>query len=171
VGHRKVVKAYSELTDEERDAQSGCTVCDEDQVVLSFAGLRPFKVCKLIAPRVRQIIETLLREHAPLLEVVGYRVGMTRGDIDASGNRSGFSNHSFGLALDVNADQNGLYDNCVNFGSSCRLIKGGPWEPGRELSLTKDSMIVLEFKRNGFLWGGEIAGQQKDFMHFSPTGY
>ncbi len=23
----------------------------------------------------------------------------------------------------------------------------------------------------GFKWGGEIAGKQKDFMHFSLTGY
>ena len=34
------------------------------------------------------------------------------------------------------------------------------------------SMIALElFKEAGFRWGGEIEGQQKDFMHFSPSGY
>lgn len=119
----------------------------------------------------RQVIDTLQRAKAPLREVTGYRVGMTRGEIDATGNHTGFSNHSFGVALDVNAEQNGLYENCINFDSSCRLVMGGQWHPRQTFSLTKDSVIVLEFKRNGFLWGGEIPGQQKDFMHFSLTGY
>lgn len=171
VGQRTVVKPYSELTAEEKDAQSGCSVCEEDQVTLVFLGLRPFKVCRKVASRVSQIMEMLLRVQAPLREVTGYRVGMTRGELDAAGNRTGFSNHSFGVALDVNAAQNGLYENCINFDSSCRLVMGGQWHPGRAFSLTKDSVIVLEFKRNGFLWGGEISGQQKDFMHFSLTGY
>lgn len=170
VGYRKVVKPYNELTADEKDA-SGCTVCDEDQVILTYPGLHPFKVCKFIAPQIRAIIEKLQSRHAPLLDVVGYRVGMTRGNINQAGNRTGFSNHSFGVALDINTGQNGLYENCVSINPSCRLIKGGKWNPKQEFSLTKDSVIVQEFKRNGFLWGGEIAGQQKDFMHFSPTGY
>ncbi|MBU0623005.1 MAG: M15 family metallopeptidase [Gammaproteobacteria bacterium] len=171
VGHRKVVKPYGELTEAERDVRSGCTVCEEDQVTLAFPGLRPFKVCKSVAPHVREIIDILQRRQAPLLEVTGYRVGMTRGDVDAAGNRTGFSNHSFGVALDINTSHNGLYENCVEFNSSCRLIKGGNWVPDDPLSLIRGSIIVEEFKRNGFLWGGEIAGQQKDFMHFSLTGY
>jgi hypothetical protein len=171
LAQRTVVKSYRELADDERDEQSGCSVCEEDQVILAFPGLRPFRVCRLIAPRVRRIMEALQHVNAPLRDVVGYRVGMTRGEIDGAGNRTGFSNHSYGVALDVNAGQNGLYDNCVTFDSSCRLVMGGQWNPGQAYSLTKDSMIVLEFKHNGFLWGGEISGQQKDFMHFSLTGY
>lgn len=171
VGQRKVVKPFSELAAAERDSQTGCTVCEEDQLTLIFVGLRPFKVCRLIAPRVQAIVAALQRQQAPLLDVVGYRVGMTRGNVDSAGNRTGFSNHSFGVALDVNTEQNGLYENCVSFNPACRLIKGGRWNPQQAFSLTEDSMIVLEFKRNGFRWGGEIAGQQKDFMHFSPSGY
>lgn len=171
VERHKIVKPLSELTATEIDNQTGCTVCEEDQVTLTFVGLRPFKVCKVIAPHVQAIITALQRKQAPLLDVVGYRVGMTRGEIDSKGNRTGFSNHSFGVALDVNTNQNGLYENCIRFNSTCRLIKGGQWNSYQEFSLTKDSMIVQEFKRNGFHWGGEIVGQQKDFMHFSPTGY
>ena len=173
---RKIVKPFSELTAAEKDSKTGCSVCEEDQVTLTFAGLRAFKVCKFIAPRVQTTIASLQRRQAPLLDVVGYRVGMTRGEIDRAGNRTVFSNHSFGVALDINTNHNGLYENCVSFNSACRLIKGGHWRPKsgdakQAYSLTRDSMIVQEFKRNGFLWGGEIAGQQKDFMHFSPTGY
>lgn len=171
IGQRKIVKPLSELTVAERDSQTGCTVCEEDQITLTFAGLRPFRVCRFIVPRVRASIAALQRKRAPLLDVVGYRVGMTRGKVDSAGNRTGFSNHSFGVALDINAEQNGLYENCISFNSSCRLIKGGRWNPNQEFSLTEDSMIVQEFTRNGFHWGGKIAGQQKDFMHFSPSGY
>lgn len=168
---RRVSKPMSELTAEEKDSQTGCTVCEEDQVTMSFPGLPPFRVCRLLAPRVEQIITELQRNHAPLRDVVGYRVGMTRGNPDRAGNRTGFSNHSYGVALDINTAQNGLYENCFHYNPACRLIKGGAWNPNQETSLTGDSMIVREFKRNGFKWGGEIAGQQKDFMHFSPTGY
>ena len=125
VGWRKIVKPLSELTAAEQDGQTGCTVCEEDQVTLTFVGLRPFRVCRLIMPRVQAIIAALQRQQAPLLDVVGYRVGMTRGKVDSAGNRTGFSNHSFDVALDVNTEQNGLYENCISFNSSCRLIKGG----------------------------------------------
>ena len=168
---RRITKPLNELTAAETDSRTGCTVCEEDQVTLEFRGLPPFKVCKRLAPRVEKIIAELQSRHAPLRDVVGYRVGMTRGKTDAAGNRTGFSNHSFGVALDINTAQNGLYENCVRFGPACRLIKGGPWNPGQEFSLTENSLIVNEFKQNGFKWGGEIAGLQKDFMHFSPTGY
>jgi hypothetical protein len=171
VDQRKIVKPLSELTAAEIDSQTGCTVCEEDQVTLAFVGLRPFRVCKLVSLRVQAIIASLQRMQAPLLDVVGYRVGMTRGEIDSEGNRTGFSNHSFGVALDINTDQNGLYENCVSFDSSCRLVKGGSWNSNQQFSLTEESVIVQEFKKNNFHWGGEIIGQQKDFMHFSPSGY
>ena len=168
---RMVSKPMSELTDAEKDKETGCTVCLEDQVQLSFPGLKPFLICRKLAPRVEQIINELQRQHAPLKDVVGYRVGMTRGNPDKNGNRTGFSNHSFGVALDINTGQNGLYENCFKVSPACRLIKGGRWDPKQELSLTADSLIVRLFRQHGFKWGGEIAGQQKDFMHFSPTGY
>ena len=104
--------------------------------------------------------------------VVGYRVGRTRGGVDAQGNRTGFSNHSYGVAIDINTEHNGLYINCVEFGPQCQLSRGGSWRPLQDpYSLLKDGQIVKMFKRTGFKWGGEIKGQQKDFMHFSLTGY
>lgn len=171
VAHERISKPRSALTDAERDPATGCTVCEEDQVELQLSGLRPFRVCHLLAERFRQVLTALQAQQAPLQDIVGYRVGQTRGDIDAAGNRTGFSNHSFGIALDINTDQNGLYDNCYSYGPQCRLIKGGKWDPKQSTSLTADSVIVQMFKKHGFRWGGEIAGKQKDFMHISPTGY
>ncbi len=171
VAHQRIDKLRSELSAAERDAATGCTVCEEDQVELNLTGLRPFKVCKYLASRFRAALQDLQAQQAPVLDIVGYRVGMTRGDIDSHGNRTGFSNHSFGIALDINTEQNGLYDNCYQFGPQCRLIKGGHWDPKQASSLTAESLIVRTFKRHGFLWGGDIAGKQKDFMHISPSGY
>jgi hypothetical protein len=171
VARETVRHAYRELKPEERDALTGCTVCSEDQAWIRVPPLAPFRLCKYLAPPVRDTLARLVAEGAPIEEVIGYRVGRTRGDTDASGNRTGFSNHSFGIALDINPKRNGLYHDCPAFGPSCRLVRGGPWRPGTAGTLAADGAIVREFKRLGLRWGGEIAGQQKDFMHFSPSGY
>jgi hypothetical protein len=168
----RVVHPYDELVTEERDAASECTVCEEDQEKISVDGLPEFYVCKFIAPQVRRAFAEFQRLGAPIKSVVAYRVGRSRGKVDANGNRSEFSNHSFGLALDINAEHNGLYNQCPTFGLQCVLSRGGKWEPGIDpYSISGTGEIVRILKANGFKWGGEIAGQQKDFMHFSPTGY
>jgi hypothetical protein len=171
VARETVRHPYRELRPEEIDRVTGCTVCEEDQETVTLAPLAPFRVCKLAAPRVRDALARLLRAGEPVREIIAYRVGRTRGDIDKDGNRTGFSNHSYGVALDINPKQNGLYHDCTEFGPGCRLVRGGAWKPGVPGTLTADSAIVRELKAVGFRWGGEIAGKQKDFMHFSPTGY
>ncbi len=171
IGSTKVQHPYSELAPEEIDPQTGCTVCSEDQVNISIPPLPPFSVCSRIAPRIRPVLEDLVRNSAPLFSVVGYRVIKSRGPVDVSGNRTEFSNHSFGTAVDINPEQNGLYDNCLTFGPACRLLRGGEWRPGAPGALERNSEIVLLLKQEGFRWGGEIKGRQKDFMHFSMSGY
>jgi len=168
----RVVRAYDELLPEERDAETGCTVCEEDQVRIDISGLPVFHVCKLVAQQIRGAFLELKRKGVPIKSVVAYRVGRSRGLVDENGNRQGFSNHSFGVALDINAEHNGLYTQCTTFGPHCILSRGGIWQPGSDpYSLRKDSEIVRLLKASGLKWGGEIAGQQKDFMHFSPSGY
>lgn len=169
---RNVVKDYATLASDERDEQSGCSVCLEDQQVIRLEGLAEFSVCKRYARLVQESLQQLLWQGEKINSVIGYRVGRTRGDIDANGNRSGFSNHSFGVAIDINTRHNGLYENCLKFGAQCKLLHGGPWRPGQDqFSLHQDGNIVNALKNAGFKWGGEIAGKQKDFMHFSPSGY
>lgn len=171
VARERVQHAYSKLADYERDEATGCTVCEEDQQWIALPGLLPFRMCRRLAYAVEPVLRKLVEQGAPIHKVVGYRVGMTRGDIDAQGNRTRFSNHSFGIAIDINDDQNGLYDQCITFGPQCRLIKGGPWVPGQTGSLDDGSDIVRELGQAGLRWGGRIEGKQKDFMHFSPSGY
>jgi len=164
---------YAEVVAEEQDAATGCTVCEEDQDTVAVPGVTPFRMCRRLAPAVRVALAELIRAGAPVHEVVGYHVGRTRGDADAQGRRTGFSNHAYGIALDINPAQNGLYDRCEVFGPQCRLLRGGPWRPDARdpRTLTGESPVVQRLAAAGFKWGGAIAGRQKDFMHFSPTGY
>ena len=113
----------------------------------------------------------LLASGEPVTEVTAYRPGKTKNPLDAKGNRTGFSNHAYGAAVDINRSKNGLYDKCPKFGPGCRRIQGGQWRPGSPGTLSKDSSIVRVLREAGFKWGGEIDGMQKDFMHFSPSGY
>lgn len=171
VDHSTVNKPYAELTAEEVDSYTGCSVCEQDQRIIAISALKPFKICHVLAQRLQSTLENLLRQGEPIRSIVGYRVGRTRGAADENGIRTQFSNHSFGIAIDVNPASNGLYDNCLVFDGSCRLIRGGPWDPEQPESLTADSNIVYAIEDLGLKWGGEIAGKQKDFMHFSPQGY
>ena len=171
VEHQSISKDYAELSKQEIHQETGCTVCEEDQVDITLQGFPQFKVCKKIASKVEFTLKALIQDKEPVFKIVAYRVGMTKGPADHLGNRTQFSLHSFGIAIDINDKQNGLYDNCQTFSTACRLIKGGPWSPGQAGSLTPQSKIVKAMKKIGFKWGGEIPGRQKDFMHFSPTGY
>jgi hypothetical protein len=171
VDYETVSRPYNNLTPEETDPVSGCTICEEDQEIIHIQPLAPFRICKKLAPAVKEALTNLIQSGEPIYEVIGYRVGRTRGETDTNGNRTGFSNHSYGTAIDINPLQNGLYDDCINFGINCKLIRGGPWQQGQPGTLTSENRTVKAMKAAGFKWGGEIKGKQKDFMHFSLTGY
>jgi len=83
---------------------------------------------------------------------------------------SKLSDHSYGIAIDINSDKNGLYNNCFVFNKKCNLIQGGLYNPLNKGSITKESPIYKAMINIGFKWGGEIKGNQKDFMHFSVDG-
>jgi hypothetical protein len=172
VNRRQVTHPYSALRAEEIDPDTGCSVCREDQVEVAIPRVEPFLVCRIVAPAVEAALRELIDSGEVIEQVVGYRVGKTRGDVDAQGLRTGFSNHSYGVAIDINPQHNGLYDRCIDFGPHCRLLRGGEWQPHTHAaSLAPQGAVVRRLKQEGFRWGGEIRGRQKDFMHFSPSGY
>ena len=171
VNHELVTKSYADLSESEVDPLTGCSVCEQDQRTINLAPLKSFKVCHVFAGQIEDIVTGLIRSGEPVYSVTGYRVGKTRGTVDHNGNRTQFSNHSYGIAIDINPEQNGLYDNCLEFNDSCRLIRGGSWSPENRGSLSADGVVVNAFKDLGLKWGGQIQGWQKDFMHFSPSGY
>jgi len=171
VGHRTIRHPYSEVKGDEINPDSGCTVCEEDQVTIELPPLKPFRVCRRIAPALKAALEKLLQSGEPITEIEGYHAGRTRGPLDRNGNRTGFSSHAYGTAVDINRSRNGFYHNCYTFNPKCRLMQGGPWQPGVPGTLTVDGAIVITLKAAGFKWGGEEEGSQKDFMHVSLTGF
>lgn len=167
-GPFSVKKWKAELTPEE-EGPLGCTICEEDQVEVSLPHNLKVMVCRNVAGT---FLRHLSSPGLPIVSLLGYRPSRSRGPVNERGLRTLFSNHAYGVAIDVNENQNGLYSGCLNWNPSCVLTKGGPYRPGRDpLSLTADSVLTKELKAAGFRWGGEITGNQKDFMHFSPDGY
>jgi hypothetical protein len=171
IDYRTIRKPYSDLKAEEIHSETGCTVCEEDMSWVSVPGVEPVMVCARLAPLFQSALDFSLGAGEHIEAIVGRRVGRTKGQADDNGNRTLFSFHSYGIALDVNPARNGLYTDCYTFGPHCRMLQGGPWVPGSPGSHTAESVLVQELKARGFKWGGEIAGRQKDFMHFSPSGY
>lgn len=167
---KKIAKSKSELTPEEKGQTPGCSVCQEDQIEMQIDRIPKFKVCKIIKEKIEDAINKTLKSNFPVTSVVGYRVGKTKGPLNSSGQRTQFSNHSYGMAVDFNSDKNGLYDFCMNFNPGCKLIRGGPYNRGNSGTITTDSAIYKNMTAHGFKWGGEINGKQKDFMHFSLSG-
>lgn len=167
-----IQKPYSLLDADEIDVRTGCSVCDEDQRWIKVGNLNPVKVCRIVANQLKSILNQAVTQGFTISSLTGYRVGRTRGDLNAESKRTKFSNHSFGIAIDVNSNSNGLYENCLKFSQHCVLRRGGKWQVGidRE-SISADSFLVNAMRKSGFKWGGMINGYQKDFMHFSPSGY
>lgn len=164
-----LVKKWKKDLSETEKGPYGCTICEEDQVEMSLPNGIKFTACKKVAHIFADILSS---KDFPVVTILGYRPSKSRGPVDSQGKRTIFSSHAFGVSADINEDYNGLYSNCIQWGPECVLIKGGPYLPGLEArSLTDKASIVTRFEGAGFFWGGLIAGQQKDFMHFSPDGY
>jgi hypothetical protein len=170
VNQRKISKPKSDLTSEERGTFPGCSVCEEDHAKISLGSLPPFMFCKTLKERIVSAIEKAVAFGFPISSIVGYRVGKSKGPLDSHGLRTQFSNHSYGTAVDFNSESNGLYDSCVLFGPACRLLRGGEYNRDAAGAITRGSVLYKAMLEEGFKWGGEISGKQKDFMHFSLTG-
>ena len=170
VNFREIETTRDQLTDVQKHSDLACSICEEDMTVLKFENVAPIKVCRVVAPAIKDAIRQAINEGFRVKSLTGYRVGRTKGPVNQSGLRTQYSNHSFGLAIDINADANGLYTNCVTFSPNCELKRGGPWQPENPAGITQDSPIYRSMRAIGFRWGGELQGRQKDFMHFSISG-
>ena len=170
VNRKKISKLKSELQPEELGNLPGCSVCQEDQVVVRMARVPVFKICKVLSEKVKRVIQRARDSGFVFASIVGYRVGRTKGELNRNGLRTQFSNHSFGTAIDFNSEENGLYDSCIKWGPKCQLIRGGPYQSEAPRSINRQSILYQGMMSEGFKWGGEINGKQKDFMHFSLSG-
>ncbi len=81
-----------------------------------------------------------------------------------AGNRQTTSHHSYGVACDINANENYMIKN----GS---VISGSFWKPGvSPYSIVPNGPVVRAFSQYGWGWGGNW-NSSKDYMHFSFTGH
>lgn len=164
----KVNKNYKDINPSEMD-QLGCTPCEVDQINIKLINNLEFTICKKIASKVKTTLNKLIANNYKIESIVGQRAQMSKGLLNKYGERTELSNHSFGTALDINEKMNGLYTNCIEFNDRCILLKGGRYHPN--FGINANDELVSELKKIGLIWGGEIKGKQKDFMHFSLTGY
>ena len=118
---------------------------------------RNITVHKAVASDVQQIFG--------LIQASGFRIKSVgaynwRGAA-ASSNRS---HHSYGVAIDINPDENYMIKN----GS---IVAGSFWKPGEnQYSITSNGPVVRAFASKGWSWGGNWSSS-KDYMHFSLTGH
>ncbi|HQL56075.1 MAG TPA: M15 family metallopeptidase [Myxococcota bacterium] len=179
-----VRKPCSQIQADERDPlEPRCSVCRKDQVTidpaqLGIPGVKPFQICHVYREQVEDALRAIVESgEFEIKQIVGYRPGRTRGPI-VNGYRTLLSNHSFGTAIDINANRNGLYTNCPPGQlerpgqGTCKLGIGGRWNPtaAPTQTITKDSIVYREFTKF-WKWGGEIPGTTRDLMHFSISGY
>lgn len=78
----------------------------------------------------------------------------------------GTSQHSSGLAIDINPDEN------YYIGRDGTIKSGKFWKPGENpLSLLPDGDVVRAFKKYGWHWSPEMHWSSgADYMHFSLSG-
>lgn len=170
VDFKTVTTTKDQLGDEQIHPELPCSICREDMVPVQVGELEPVLMCRVVAGAVEDAISRAMDQGFPINSLTGYRVGRTKGPVDRQGRRTQYSHHSFGLAIDINADDNGLYDRCIQFSPACRLRRGGSWNPANPAAVTPNTPLYKSMKSMGFKWGGDLRGRQKDFMHFSLSG-
>lgn len=116
---------------------------------------RSFQVHEAIADTIMAIFVDIFNgpEQFPIYAVGGYS---WRGD--------GTSEHNWGIAIDINPNENYyVYHGIPSVGSY--------WKPGEDpYSITEDGDVVKAFAKYGFYWGGNAWQSSQDYMHFSYFG-
>lgn len=118
-------------------------------------GTMQVTVNKAIADRVKTIFQEIYEspEKFPIKSIGGYAW------------RSGTSEHSLGLAIDINPNENYMIRN------DGTVVSGSFWKPGENpYSIPADGDVVRIFRKYGFAWGGNAWRSSRDYMHFSYFG-
>lgn len=120
-----------------------------------YPGKATVTVNKAIADRVKSVFKEIFEgeERYPIYSVQGYSW------------RGGTSEHNYGLALDLNPNENYMIK------SNGTVVAGSFWDPKKSpYSITENGDVVAAFKKYGFAWGGNAWKSSKDYMHFSYLG-
>ena len=124
-------------------------------------GTRGVRVHRAIAQDVYNACVAAQNSGFKIYDIGGYRTFGT----DTAGKSGGlsYSQHCYGLAVDINPTENGQFKNG-------RATGNWFYDPGgNEYSIQANSILVTTFKSMGWGWGGEWHSS-KDYMHFSFMG-
>ena len=119
-------------------------------------GKRNIMVNKAIADTVISVFKEIYEgpEQYPIKDVGGY-----------AWRSSPTSEHRWGLAIDLNANENYMIR------KDGTVVAGSFWLPGENpYSIRPDGDVVRAFKKHGFTWGGDAWPMSNDYMHFSFLG-
>lgn len=127
--------------------------------ITTKSGVKTTKTVKLhiaIAEDVRKALQEAQDKGFKVYEVQGYNWRNVAGSKTRS-------QHSYGLAVDINVAENCQMKNG-------KVTAGSFWNPGKsEYSIPEDGVLVKAFNSIGWGWGGNFSSS-KDYMHFSYTG-
>jgi len=120
-------------------------------------GIKYLTVNESIAGIVKEVFQDIFDgpEKFPIKNVGGYswRVSET-------------SEHRWGLAIDINSNENYMIK------PDGTVVAGSYWKPGLDpYSIKPDGDVVRAFKAHGFTWGGDAWSSSNDYMHFSFLGW
>jgi hypothetical protein len=119
-------------------------------------GKRTLVVHTAIADTLRNVFKEIFEgaEQFPIKDVGGY-----------AWRSSSTSEHRWGLAVDINANENYMIN------SAGAIVAGSFWKPGvSPFSIKPDGDVVNAFIKYGFSWGGDAWPSNHDYMHFSFLG-
>jgi N-acetylmuramoyl-L-alanine amidase len=162
-----IKKPYSKISGEEVH-DSGCTLCREDQESITIAG-QTIEVCWKYKELIEITLKKIVNSGFPIYDIRGFREGRTYN------NNQDFGEHPYGVAIDINREYNGLYNDCKEWDpNECKLHIAGKKNPKREEdiegTITKNSAPYTAMAQINWKWGGDWTSSQKDYMHFSISG-
>lgn len=121
------------------------------------ASTQSFLINKVLEEDIVKIFTEIYEDAAqfPIYEIGGYNWR----------SNANTSEHNSGLAVDINANENyQVFPNGT-------IGAGEFWKPGEDPhSITEDGIVVKNFEKYGFSWGGNSWTSNKDYMHFSYLG-
>ncbi len=129
---------------------------------------------KKIAEDIKEIFEKLREDHFPIarvIPIIKYNWDDEKSMQD--NNTSAFnyrlvkgtkklSNHAYGTAIDINPYLNPQITNGISY------PEGSVYDPKKEGTITKNSLIVKLFLDKGWIWGGNWI-HTKDYQHFEKV--
>ena len=132
----------------------------------TLSGKKSVKVHKAIAQDVVAACNAAKKEGFNIYSIGGYRTFGSDTAGRASGVGLNYSQHCYGLAVDINPTDNGQFKNGKATGNWHYYPNDSSY---KNVTITQSTALYNTFISNGWGWGGNWT-TSKDYMHFSFFG-